>query len=84
MGGRTASGVRGCGSRPRAPVPLVGVIADADADGLVVQTGPKKAAIRVSRDDVLGLEVSRGSRRRTIRGLVGGALAWGSPSSWAA
>jgi hypothetical protein len=30
----------------------------------------------VSRDDILGLEVSRRLRRHTARGLVGGALAW--------
>ena len=57
---------------------LVGVVADADVDALMIQTSPQGAVTRVPRDDVLGLEVSRGFRRHTVRGLVGGALAWGA------
>jgi hypothetical protein len=55
---------------------LVGVVADADADSLMIQTSPQGGVTRVPRDDVVGLEVSRGFRRHTVRGLVGGAVAW--------
>ncbi len=60
---------------PGSATPLVGVIADADIDSFLIQTS-KGAAFRVSRDDVLGLEVSRGQRRRTLQGAAGGVLAW--------
>ncbi len=57
-------------------VPLVGVIADVNPDSFLIQTSNQGTAFRVSRDDVLGLEVSRGYRRRTWQGVAGGALAW--------
>jgi hypothetical protein len=56
-------------------VPFVGVVTEADADALLIQTS-EGSVTRVSRDNILGLEVSRGFRRHTVRGLVGGALAW--------
>ena len=59
-----------------ASVPFVGVVTDADADALLIQTSEGGGVTRVSRDNILGLEVSRGFRRHTVRGLVGGALAW--------
>jgi hypothetical protein len=59
------------------PAPLVGVVTEVTADWLMVQSSePGGATHRVSRDSILGLEVSRGMRRHTVRGLVGGALAW--------
>ena len=69
------------GSRVRietagAGVPLVGVIADVDTDSFLIQTSSQGTAFRVSRDDVLGLEISRGYRRRTWQGVAGGVLAW--------
>jgi hypothetical protein len=59
-----------------ASAPLVGVVTDADADHLLVQDSAGRSVARLSRDDILGLEVSRGYRRHTVRGLIGGALAW--------
>jgi len=55
---------------------LVGFVVDADAASLMIQSRPRGAITRVPRADVLGLEVSRGFRRHTVQGLVGGALAW--------
>jgi hypothetical protein len=55
---------------------LVGVVSDADAASLVIQSSHQGAITRVPRGDILGLEVSRGFRRHTVQGLVGGALAW--------
>ncbi len=70
------------GARVRVKTPgstrLVGVLAAADAHALMIQIGSQGGVTRVPREDVLGLEVSRGSRRHTVRGLVGGALAWGA------
>lgn len=57
-------------------VPLVGVIADATTDSFLVQASSQGTTFRVSRDDVLGLEVSRGYRRRTWQGVAGGVLTW--------
>ena len=59
-----------------ASAPLVGVVTDADADHLLVQDSAGRSVARLSRDNILGLEVSRGYRRHTVRGLIGGALAW--------
>ena len=56
--------------------PLVGVITDANTDTFLIQTSKQGSAFRVSRDDVLGLEVSRGYRRRTWQGIAGGVLVW--------
>ena len=42
------------------------------------RTDNHRGVTRVSRDNILGPEVSRGFRRHTVRGLVGGALAWGA------
>ncbi|HEY6548562.1 MAG TPA: hypothetical protein VI589_11680, partial [Vicinamibacteria bacterium] len=57
------------GSRVRvetagASLPLVGVLADANTDSFLIETSSQGTAFRVSRDDVLGFEVSRGYRRR--------------------
>ena len=57
-------------------VRLVGVIADLNTDSFLIQTSSQGTAFRVSRDDVLGLEVSRGYRRRTWQGVAAGVLAW--------
>lgn len=57
-------------------VPLVGVIADANPDSFLIETSSQGAAFRVSRNDIFGLEVSRGYRRRTWQGVAGGVLAW--------
>jgi hypothetical protein len=56
--------------------PLVGVITDANTDTFLIQTSKQGSAFRVSRDDVLGLEVSRGYRRRMWQGVGCGVLAW--------
>lgn len=62
--------------KTRGSTRLVGALTAADTDALMIQTGSQGNVTRVLRDDVLGLEVSRGSRRHTVRGLLGGALAW--------
>jgi len=61
-----------------ASAPFVGVVTDADADAILIKTSEPGGVARVPRDNILGLEVSRGFRRHTVRGLVGGALAWGA------
>ena len=61
-----------------ASAPLVGVVTDADADALRIREAARGSEVRVSRDAILVLEASRGFRRHTVRGLVGGALAWGA------
>jgi hypothetical protein len=71
------------GSRVRietggAVAPLVGVITDANTDSFLIQSNGRGSAVRVVRDDVVGLEVSRGYRRRTAEGILGGVLAWGA------
>jgi hypothetical protein len=53
---------------------LVGVVTDADAGALMIQASAQGGAVRVPRDEVLGLDVSRGFRRNTVRGLVAGAV----------
>ena len=58
------------------PQALTGVVAEANADALVIRTSEAGDASRVSRDAILGLEVSCGYKRHTVHGLVGGALAW--------
>lgn len=59
-----------------ASVPVVGLVTGVDVDALLVRTSERGDVSRVLRDDILGLELSRGYRRHTVRGLVGGALAW--------
>jgi hypothetical protein len=61
-----------------ASAPLVGVVTHADADALRIRDDARGSEARVSRDAILVLEASRGFRRHTVRGLVGGALAWGA------
>jgi hypothetical protein len=61
-----------------ASAPFVGVVTDADVDALLIQKSDQGGVTRVPRDNILSLEVSRGFRRHTVRGLVGGALAWGA------
>jgi hypothetical protein len=55
---------------------IVGVMTGSDAEALAVRTSEQGPVTRVARDSVVRLEVSRGVRRNTKRGLVGGALAW--------
>ncbi len=55
---------------------LVGVVADADGASLMIQTSAQGGITRVARAEIRRVEVSRGFRRHTVRGLVGGALAW--------
>jgi hypothetical protein len=59
-----------------APVPVVGLVTGVDADALLIQTSERGDVRRMLWDDILGLEVSRGYKRHTVRGLAGGALAW--------
>lgn len=55
---------------------LVGVVIASDASFLTIQGSPEADATRVARSDIRGLEVSRGKRRHTVHGLIGGAVAW--------
>ena len=66
------------GSRVRvetggAVAPLVGVVVEANTDSFLIQGSGQGSAVRVTRDDVVGLEVSHGYRRRTAEGILGGA-----------
>jgi hypothetical protein len=58
--------------------PLIGTVQAEDANSLLVEVSAPGPTLRVRRDDVVGLEVSRGYRRRTLEGLGVGVLAWGA------
>jgi len=56
----------------------VGVLEGATPDELVIRTKGAASPVPVRRSDVLRLEVSRGTRRHTLEGLLAGAIAWGA------
>jgi hypothetical protein len=56
----------------------VGVLEAASADRLLIRTSPSDPPIEVRAADVTKLEVSRGRRRNTLKGLLAGAVAWGA------
>jgi len=56
----------------------VGVLEGESADELVIRAKGAPSPVQVRRRDVLSLEVSRGTRRHTLEGLAGGAIAWGA------
>ena len=58
--------------------PQVGVIEGATPGDLVIKTNTATSPIQVRRTDVVRLEVSRGARRHTLKGLLAGAVAWGA------
>ncbi|HEX9189574.1 MAG TPA: hypothetical protein VGB87_21040 [Vicinamibacteria bacterium] len=58
--------------------PRVGVFEQSTPDELVIRTGGPDSPVRVRRADVAGLEVSRGTRRHALKGLLAGAVAWGA------
>jgi hypothetical protein len=58
--------------------PQVGILEGESADELVIRTKGAASPVQVRRRDVLRLEVSRGTRRHTLKGLLGGAVAWGA------
>ena len=71
------------GSRVRIRVgpmgePSVGVLEGATPDELVIRPEGAAPPVHVRRSDVLQLEVSRGPRRHTLKGLLAGAVAWGA------
>lgn len=86
--GAAASEARGAdeslvGSRVRVRTiqrgePQVGILEGATADELVLRTESATSPIQVRRTDVARIEVSRGTRRHTLKGLVAGAVAWGA------
>jgi hypothetical protein len=45
---------------------------------LVIRPEPDAVPLRVPRGEITSLEVSRGTRRHPLAGLLGGALAWGA------
>src|SRR5512139_4317305 len=58
--------------------PQVGFLEKSTGDELIIRTSAKAAPLKVRRADVLQLEVSRGTRRHALKGLLGGAVAWGA------
>ncbi len=58
--------------------PRVGVLEESTPDELAIRTGGPGSPVRVRRGDIAGLEVSRGTRRHALKGLLAGALAWGA------
>ena len=58
--------------------PVVGVLVDITPEVLTMSTDPSTAPVKVRRADVVDLKVSRGTRRHTLKGLLGGAVAWGA------
>jgi hypothetical protein len=58
--------------------PQVGVLEGASTDRLLIRTSASAPPIEVRPADITKLEVSRGRRRNTLKGLLAGALAWGA------
>ena len=58
--------------------PQVGVLAGSTVDDLILETGAAASSVKIRRSDVVKLEVSRGTRRHTLEGLLAGAVAWGA------
>src|SRR5512134_1353444 len=57
---------------------VVGVLEEVTPDELLIKTKEAASPIEVRRSDILGFEVSRGSKRHTLKGLLAGAAAWGA------
>ncbi len=55
---------------------LLGSVAAADADTLTIDRAAGGGMTQVARTEIVSLDVSRGFRRHTVKGLLGGALAW--------
>jgi hypothetical protein len=60
------------------PEPHVGVLKGSTLDGLVIETSDSVSPIRLPRTEIVGLEVSRGVKRHTLKGLLAGGIAWGA------
>jgi hypothetical protein len=58
--------------------PRVGVLEAAHPDGLLIGSSASALPIEIRRADITRLEVSRGKRRNTLKGLLAGAVAWGA------
>lgn len=58
--------------------PRVGVLEKVTPDELLIRPRAAASPIEVRRSDILGFEVSRGSKRHTLKGLLAGAVAWGA------
>jgi len=58
--------------------PQVGVLETATLDSLTVKTASPEAATLFRRADITELEVSRGVKRHTLKGLLAGGIAWGA------
>jgi hypothetical protein len=56
----------------------VGVLEESTAGELILRTNGPSSPVRIRRTDVAGLEVSRGTRRHVLKGLLAGAAAWGA------
>jgi len=56
----------------------VGVLEESSTDVLILRTSGSGSPVRVARSDVARLEVSRGTRRHALEGLLAGAAAWGA------
>jgi hypothetical protein len=57
--------------------PQVGVLEESTGAELIIRTSAA-SPVKIHRTDVARLEVSRGSRRNTLKGLLAGAVAWGA------
>jgi hypothetical protein len=55
----------------------VGVLEETTGEDLILRTSAT-SPVKVHRTDVARLEVSRGTRRNTLKGLLAGAVAWGA------
>lgn len=58
--------------------PRVGLLEQSTPDELVIRMSGPDSPIRVRRADVAALEVSRGTRRHALKGLLAGAVAGGA------
>ena len=56
----------------------MGILERATSSELFIRPSAADSLVEVRRSEVLKLEVSRGTRRNTLKGLVAGALAWGA------
>ncbi len=60
------------------PEPQVGILEGSGSDGVVISTRSTASSIQLRRAEIVELEVSRGVKRHTLKGLLAGGLAWGA------
>ena len=57
--------------------PQVGVLEGSTSESLVIRASSSVSPIQLRRAEIVELEVSRGVKRHTLKGLLAGGIAWG-------